>query len=288
MNNIEYKKSIKIITTNNKKLVYKRKNKNKQELFNYLKNKNFNNYLEPINVTDTYEIYKYIDDKTTKEEKENELINIMSMLHIKTTSYQKIDKEKIEKLYNQIKDKIIYLQNYYLDLQDYFESKIIPSPAAQLYLVNASKFHKALRFSLNKLESWYKEKNNQTIERIVQLHNNLSLEHLLKEDKYYLISWGKEIKDYVIYDFINFYKNEYLNIELYELFEKYQNKYKYTKDEKLLFESLISIPEKILFNKSNFENVVDVRRQIDYIEKTNLFLLKNYEKNQESNNHKMN
>lgn len=289
MNNIEYKKSIKIKETDNEKRVYKVKKDNKKETYKYLKNKEFNNFLEPLERTNEYEVYKYIEDTNMPiEDKAIDLINIMTLLHTKTTTYQEIDKAKALSIYEETKEKIIYLQNYYLDLQDYFESKIIPSPAAQLFLRNASKFHKALRFSLYKLESWYKEKNNLTKERITQLHNNLSVEHLLKDKDYYLISWSKATKDYVIYDFINFYKNDHQEIEMTSLFEIYQNKYKYTKEEQLLFECLISIPEKLLFNKSNLVNVIEVRRQVDYIDKTNDFLLKNNEKYQESNNNKLN
>lgn len=280
MSKITYKNSIKIITINNEKYVYKLKKENNKNIYNYLKKNNFLNFLEPIDENEKYEIFEYIEqDQIPTQHIYKELIYLMSLLHIKTTTYNKISLEKTNKIYNENKEKITYLQNYYFDLQDYLETKEVPSPAALLLLKNISKFHKLLKLAINKLEEWYIEKQKNTKERITYIHNNLSIDHILKKDKYYLISWEKSRKDLVIYDFINFYKNDFNKIDMFSLFEQYQQKYTFMKDEMLLFESLISIPDKILFNKNNFVNIIEVCAQIDYVEKTTDFILKNNEKN---------
>ena len=68
-----------------------------------------------------------------------------------------------------------------------------------------------------------------------------------------------------------------------KLFLLYQRKYKYTEEEQLLFESLISIPPKITFKKSHLINTIETRKHINYVEKTSEFLSKNNEENQEDN-----
>ena len=67
------------------------------------------------------------------------------------------------------------------------------------------------------------------------------------------------------------------------LFEQYQAKYQYSNEELLLLQTLIAIPDKITFKKSNLNNLIDTKKLINYIEKTNLFLSKYYKKNQSTN-----
>lgn len=280
---ISYKSRLKLIEKNNEKLVYKIKKNNKDNLYNYLRIKDFDNILLPIEVTKEYEIYKYIDEKNIPvEDKAIELVNILSLLHTKTTTFQEINQEKVDEQYQTIKKEISYLKNYYLDLQDYIEIKEFMSPAEYYLMINISKFHKALNYAEKKLDFWYQEKKQQIEERIVQLHNNITIDHFLIDDKPYLINWDKSKKDIVIYDFLNFYKNEYMNLEMSSLFEQYQAKYKYSSEELLLLQTLIAIPDKITFKKSNLANLIDAKKVINYIEKTNLFLSKYYKKNQGS------
>lgn len=281
---ISYKRGLKLIEKNNQKLVYKIKKNNKDNLYNYLRIKDFDNFLLPLEVTQEYEVYKYIDEKNIPaEDKAVELVNLLSLLHTKTTAFQEVNQEKVDEQYQTIKKEISYLKNYYLDLQDYIEIKEFMSPAEYHLMINISKFHKALNFAEKKLELWYQEKKQQIKERVVQLHNNITLEHFLIDDKPYFINWDKSKKDIVIYDFLNFYRNEYLNLEMSSLFEQYQAKYQYSNEELLLLQTLIAIPDKITFKKSNLNNLIDTKKIINYIEKTNLFLSKYYKKNQSTN-----
>ena len=52
------------------------------------------------------------------------------------------------------------------------------------------------------------KKENQKQERTVQLHNNLSLNHILKEEIPYIINWDKSKRGIPIFDFLIFYKKE--------------------------------------------------------------------------------
>lgn len=288
-NKISYKNRAKVVVEDDQtRYIYKIKKRDKSSLYQYLKSKDFLNFLPCEKTTNEYEIYRYLNDEiTSKDDKAIELIYTLSMLHIKTTTYQEIDIDEVKKLYEETKTKINYLRGYYFDLQDYIETKIYMSPAEYLLMKNISKFYKALNFAEQKLDSWYQEKSKQKNERLVQLHNNLTLDHFIKDKNPYLISWDNSKKGPVIFDFLNFYKNEYLNLEMISLFEIYQTKYRFSKEEFLLFESLLAIPDKITFTKTNYINTLEAKKKITYIEKTNEFLSKYNEKNQKSNNEEL-
>ena len=106
--------------------------------------------------------------------------------------------------------------------------------------------------------------------------------HYLKEDKSYLISWEKSKIDMPIYDLISLYNNHYLDFDFTELFKIYLSKYPLTKEEITLFLTMISIPNKIVYNQSEYKTVLNIRRQLDYIYKTSN-LVKEYDIKQETN-----
>lgn len=282
---ITYKNNSIIIETEKEKYIIKdKKNIKTKELYTYLNNRNFNNYI-PLEIDDSnIEIYKYIEEKNiSKEEKAIDLIYVMSMLHVKTTSYKEVILDDVKKIYEEINNRINYLYKYYNNMQDNIESKTYYSPEEYLLIRNISYIYNSLDYSKLKIEKWYELKKQETKERVVQLHNNLSIDHVIEGDKTYLISWKKAKKDIVIYDFINFYKNEYLNLEMNSLFKIYQSKYKYTKDEEQLFSSILSLPYKIEFKSDHYINTQITKKLIKYIIKTKKFLLEEYEKSEEIN-----
>lgn len=286
MNKISYKNNVKLVEESNNKYIYKIKKSEKKELYQYLTNKNFVYFLPFEESTNQYEKYRYINEKyINKEDKAIELINVLITLHVKTTTYQEMDLNTTKEFYEKTKEYINYLRSYYLDLQDYIETKIYMSPAEQLLMNNISKFYKALNYAEQKIDAWYFEKEKQKQERVVQLHNNLALSHFLIEENRYLINWDKSTKGIPIFDFLTFYKKEYQTLEMNSLFELYQSKYRFYNDELLLFQSLISIPEKITFEKTNYINTLNTKKVIIYIDKTNDFLSK-YNKKDESTNYK--
>ncbi len=280
---INYKNKAKIVEEGNEKYLCKIRKKENNDTYNYLRLKGFTNFLPPTTTTNKYEFYPYIEElEIPASDKAIELINTLLFLHIKTTTYQEIDQEKTKDLYNNVKENITYLRNYYLDLQDFLETREFMAPAEYLLMLNISKFYKALNYSEREIDSWYDQKLKLTRERTVQLHNNISLDHFLIGDKPYFINWNNSTRDSVIYDFLNFYHQEFKSVEMTSLYDLYQAKYAYTKDEESLFHALIAIPPKIVFKNSTIVNLINVRDTVDYVDKTNIFLSKYYEKNQQT------
>lgn len=285
---IFYKNKTKIIITENEKYILKPK-KNNSSIYEYLKNRKFNNFLEPENTKDTaFELYRYIEDANIgNQEKAQDLITTVIDLHKKTAIYESVDLDTVKKIYEDISNKITDLDEYYHSTQDLIENDIYMSPSKYLLIKNISKIYSALYFSKSKINTWYNLKSNAKTERKVVVHNNLNLSHFLEDDKNYLINWSKSKKDYIIYDFLSLYKNEFENLEMISLFDYYQKNVNLTDDELELFNALIAMPWKIEFTKNNYIDTLNVKKLVDYVEKTDVFISKENKKNQKAHDEKL-
>ena len=283
INNISLKGHSKIINTNKGKFVLKEKRNNLKDVFEYLNLKKYYNYL-PINneYTDNYELYPYIEElKTDKSSKAIDLIYNLSMLHVKTTTYEEVNLDEIKKLYEDTNARIDYLYKYYLDLQDYIESNVYMAPAEYLLIRNISMVYRLLAFSKEKLNAWYQEKEKLKKERYVLLNNNLKLAHFIESENNYFINWSKAKRGIVIYDFLNFFHNNYLDLDMKSLYDLYQSKYRYTSDEENLFLALLAIPEEINFKSTNYINTIKVKNLVVYLNKVMVFISEEDEKDKE-------
>ena len=271
------KNNIRILDTDKGKFVIKRKNNNENSIYEYLLNKNFD-YLIEKEELDDYIIYPYIEEiNIPKEEKAIDLINILALLHNKTTYYKQVVLDDVKELYEKLNNNIDNLYKYYYDLQDIIEQKVYMNPAQYLLIRNVSLFYSALSFAKTKLNEWYEIKIKQIKERVVLLHNKPSIDHLLVGEKKQLISWNEYERDIPIYDFIYFYKKNYLDFDMSSLFDIYQSRFNYTKDEYLLFITILSIPEKIIFTKNNYNDCENVFKIVKYLMVTRDFILSKYE-----------
>ncbi|MBQ2639937.1 MAG: hypothetical protein IJF92_04150 [Bacilli bacterium] len=274
-----------IIKTNNGQYIVKEKIGNKKELYSYLRNRNFTNFLDLKN-DDVYEIYPYKEDNINKPDKAIDLVYILCMLHIKTTTYKEINLDRIKEVYESFNTELNDLYNYYYNIQDYIESKVYMAPAEYLLIRNISTIYEMLNISKKNIDKWYKIKEKQNKERVVLLHNNISINNFIDAEEKVLKNWDSSTKDWVVYDFYNFYRNDYKYLEFSSLFEIYQKKYKYTEEEYLLFKALVFKIWKVKLNSSNYDNCVKVNDLIIYIEKTKKLLSKNNQKEQETNKDK--
>lgn len=283
---IREQQKIKIIDTDKGKFVLKKSSSKEKGLYEYLQNKNFPYLLEKDEVDD-FNVYPYIQEiNEEKEEKAIDLVYILSILHNKTLFYRKIVMDQVKEIYEEYSSRLDYLNYYYHDLQDMVEQKVYMSPAEYLFIRNVSLIYSALNYSKSNLKMWYEEKINQKKERVVLLHNKPSLDHILIGEDKKLISWEHYTKGSPIFDFLHFYQKNYLEVEMTSLFQMYQSRFPYTPDEFLLFFSLISMPEKIVFTSNHYQNTVQVYRVVKYVEKTKDFVLKEDEKNQKEDKDK--
>lgn len=266
INKITIKKNVRIIDN---KYVIKKKNNSLNDTFNYLSSRSFNFFPEVIKEDNEYIYYKYIEDiNEPKEQKMIDLMILLSILHSKTTIYKEIDIDHYKSIYETTNEKIDDTYTYYNELMNNIDEQVYMSPSNYLIARNISIIYSALNYAKEHIDTWYKMIENERKARVVTIHNNVSLDHYLKQDKPYFISWDNSKIDIPIYDLISIYKRHYLEYDFIDMLNIYLNKYPLNKEEMTLFLVLISIPDKIKYTNSEYKTVLEVRRIIDYAYKT--------------------
>lgn len=263
---ITLKNNVRIIDTGKEQFVIKKREKSLTDLYQYLKSRSFDYFPNILYQTEHYDIYQYVKDAPiSKEERANDLIKLVTLLHSKTTFYKDIDDDTYKKLYENITERINYLNNYYRDITEIIEKEEYMSPANYLFVRNVSKLFASLDYCHYQIDKWYDIMEEKKRIRIVNIHNNLSLDHYLLDEKPYLISWRMSKKDIPIYDLIKMYKKYYNDLDFCDLLRTYEMHYPMLKEEKMLFFCLISIPEKLEFNDSEFNLCKKVQNFYDYL-----------------------
>lgn len=265
------KNKTKILDTNRGTLVFKNKdnNINLTNTFNYLESRAFNNYAKRVFENNNYDVYEYINGyNEPNEQKILDLINLLTILHYKTTFYKEVDIDYFKEIYENTINKIEYIYNYYTDIISLIETSIYMSPVEYLIARNISKIYESLNYSKENINKWYELVKDKRRIRVVNIHNNLSLEHYIKGNKPYLISWEKSKIDNPIYDLYNLYLNHYLDFDFNELFINYESKYPLLNEERILLFSLLTIPWKFEFNDTEYNLCKNARKLFDYLYKT--------------------
>lgn len=264
------------------KYVRKIKKSDVRNIYSYLSSRSFNYYPEITKEDDNYIYYEYVSDiDEPAEEKLSDLILLVSLLHSKTSFYKEIDIEENKYMYEEISKNILDITNYYDNLINNIDNQVYMSPANYLIARNISIIYRSLTLAKSDIDKWYKLVAESRKKRVAMTHNNLSVEHYLKSDKPYLISWDKAKIDMPLMDLVSLYKKHYLDYDFLDLFKLYFSKYPYTEDEMLLLMGILSIPSKIKNMDSEYAMVRQVRRLIDYLYKTE-DLLKKYRIKQET------
>lgn len=257
-----------ILNTTSGDFVVKEKcEKDIKELFSYLKSRNFHNFPKLIDESRSdVNVYEYIESVAMPEEqKALDMIEIISNLHNKTTYYKTVTEDDFKEIYDNIKSNILYLKNEYTQFYDEIKREKFMSPSHYSLIRNIYKIFSALDFVEAQLEEWFLLAKDQTKKRVSYVHNHLSLDHYIKNDEDYLISWEKFRVDSPIIDLVKFYQNDYLKIHFSVIISKYFEKVNLSDDEKKLFFLLISLPPKIEFTKNEFKDCQTVRKVLDYV-----------------------
>lgn len=266
------KNNAKILETNDNIFVFKKnKNKNINHTYNYLKSRAFDYFPELINYNDEYQVYQYINEvEYPDDQKAIDIMNLMSLLHSKTTFYKEIDLDDYKEIYEETEKKQEYLYNYYSDIISVIEEEIYMSPSEYLIARNISYIFYSLKKSRDYLEKWYNGIKEKRTKRVVNIHNNVDLSHYIKDhERGYFISWDQSKIDNPIFDIYHFYKKNYLDLDFNHLLNVYESRYPLTDNEKDLLFSLLLIPEKIELINNEYENCKKIRKVFDYLYKTN-------------------
>lgn len=247
--------------------IIKPKNKDINELYTYLTNRGFMNYPKIIDSSrDEVNVFEYVEDiKLPKEQKCDDLIEIIASLHNKTSYFKEVSEDKFKSIYEDIKSNINYLSNYYNTLYEIGFNEVYESPSNYIFMRNYFKINAALEYANNELDNWYSLVTSETKIRVCLIHNNLELNHLLNNK---LISWDNYMIDTPVIDIVKLYKKEWKNINFSEILERYMYKFPLLEYEKKLLFILISMPPEIKKSDNEFEKCKVVSEVMDYVFKT--------------------
>ena len=271
---ISYQKINSVYLINNTYIV--KLNANNYDIYKYLISKGFNYFPEYFNaINDNYDIVKYIIPlKVSNEEKVNDYLKLLAILHFKTSYKREIDLDEIKSKYEELINRIVNLRKYYSTVNDEIDKELFLSPGEYLLVRNISLIYNILNISENLLNKEYEKIKNLKSIKVSLLHNNLSLDHLIISEKEYLISWDKSYFDNPVYELEDFYRKYYSYITLNDLLTIYERINKLTDIERHLLIIMLSIPNKIEFTRDNYLNTKMVNQEINYLKSIYDILIK--------------
>lgn len=275
---IRYIGKIKIV---NDEYVLKKKKKDINYLYQRLESNDFYNFPELIDEDDIFYKYKFIEE--IRKVNIEDTLELLGILHSKTSEEKLINKERYEEVYLKLNENLLYLKKYYEDFISKIELKDYFSPSEYLFIRNVSKLLGTLKFCEDEINKWKKLTENKNYERVSVIHNNPSLKHSLIGKEKVLINFDDYKIDSPVIDLYKFYKNEGFNFEVLNKFDVYEKHYKLSEEEYVLFRILITLPRKITFNKTEFENVKNVQNFVENLYKTEEFVTKKVVKEEAKN-----
>lgn len=273
---VEIRGKIKIVTTDEGVFCLKSRDRSgKNDIYDYLDSRSFKYYprLLPFS-TDDVEVREYIaENKIPRDQKMVDLIELMSLLHSKTTHYKEVDLDDYKEIYEDLKNNIIYLTSYYNDIISIIESHVIMSPSEYLLARNITRIFKSLYFCETELEHWYEMIKEKRKQRVVVLHNNLKLSHMLRNENSYFINWDKAKVGIPIFDFYKLYRQHALEFDFSDLLRHYEKYYPLRHEERLLLFILLSLPEKIELVDDEYKRCEKISIEIDKLYKAEELIL---------------
>ena len=265
--------NVTIVDTEEGRFVLKPKNQN-ENIYKYLNSRSFHYYPKIVSDSeDEYEITKYEEDyEVPEEQKILDLVDLVSLLHNKTTHFKEVDEADYKKIFEDISNNIEYLYSDYNDRMNLIESHIYMSPSEYLLARNISKIYAALAYAKKELDHWYELVQTLRKQRLVIIHNNLNLSHFIRNENAYLTSWRKARIDMPIFDLYKLYLNHYLEFDFSEILKRYEKNYPLKEAERILLFILIALPDKLELQDSEYENCKIIGNMIDRLYKTELLL----------------
>ncbi len=277
------KGKVTLLETTSGDFIIKPKKKEIPELYTYLVSRGFDNFPKLIDgARKDVNVYEYISDTSMPlEQKCTDLVDVIASLHNKTSYFKEVSEDTYKEIYEGIDGNIAYLKNYYDTFYERHFNEVYMRPSTYLFMRNFTKVTAALDFCKNELDEWYKLVKDEKKTRVAVVHNNLELNHFIKNGKDYLISWDNYKIDTPLLDIVNLYKKEYLSINFEETLARYFTLYPLLEHEKKLLFILITLPPVICDKDKELSKCKEMRRILDYIFKTEELIRPYYAKEEE-------
>ncbi len=268
INSLKHRGNVTILDTDRGIFVYK-ENSNNYDIYDYLNTRGFSYYPKSLNPKNSkYDLVEFIkDNNVLNVERVNDLIHVTGILHRTTSFHKEIDLDELKMMYENLVKEADYLMNYYHDLNNYIDSITFMSPVEYLLVSNLDLFYYLISFVKIESMNWYKEMQNKKIIRFSMIHDNLKLDHLLENNKPYLISWNKAHLDLPMKDLKTIYEENFYDLDLEDFIKEYEKEFRLTDDEKLFFLLNISLPKRIEFTKNTYLDCYNLSNYLVYLRK---------------------
>lgn len=272
-----------VLQTTTGDFIIKEKKKNMGELFNYLIHRQFDNFPSLIDESrKDVNVYEYIEGiRLPNDQKCEDLIILLAALHNRTSYFKEVSIDTFKEIYENINNNINYLENYFNIKYEMYFSEIYMSPSHYVFMRNYSKIMASLAFAKEQLDDWFELIKNETKIRVSIVHNNLELDHFIKSDKDYFISWDNAKIDTPILDFVHLYKKEYAKCNFEIVLQKYLNLFPLLEYEKKLLFILIALPDEVKLINNEFNDTKEMEKLFDYVFKTEKLIRPYYTSDEE-------
>ncbi len=245
----------------------------RKKTFSLLKNIDYPFYRESINKDeDSYGLYLYHEDDECDDYKEKKMIQAFAYLHHKTMFAIHYSQQQSLELYRSIQKKIQDVLDYYNDLMDYIQSFSFPRIDYYCLIINISLIFHSIYQAFYYLDEWYQHYNIDSVLRKAFLIQDTSFHNFCCSKNSYFYNFSQCHEDLLIYDFVSFYRTNFDCCDMKKLFFEYQRILSYSVDELNLFFCIISIPNKVLFESSIYNNTIFLNNELNYIKKTEQFI----------------
>ena len=276
MNRFTIKGKVKIIENNGKKIVIKEKKKDLKDLFEYLSSRGYEYFPNITNDRNNFLEYEYLEKENNLNDNIDEsMINMVSLLHYKTSYYKNVSKSKFKEIYNKLMDNIDYLKDIYSKKIELIDNEEYMSPSNYLFARNYSIIISNLYYIEKELNKWYKLVKDKTKERVCVVHNNLKKDNFFRGKKNILTGWDNFLVDTPILDIYKLYRNEYNNVDMEYLLKVYNENNKLNEEEIILFNILISMPLNTNEELNEYDKVKEIKSCLFYTYKTSNFIKSN-------------
>ena len=274
---IAYQKIKSVYVIKTKELDYAIKlNTNNYDIYKYLLSRDYRFYPKNYNqLNDDFDISLYINGLIiNNEQKINDYIKLIALLHQKTSYKREINLDEIKDKYESIIKKINKLREYYLSINEKINHELFLSPRSYLLVRNISLIYNVLDSIELLINELYQENKEEKSIRVALLHNNVDLDHLIIGTQNYLISWDKAYFNSPIYEIEDIYRKYYNIIELNDLLSIYENVNELNLFEKKLLIINLALPKELQLTNNTYNDTKIINNEITYLSKVYKLLIK--------------
>ena len=245
---------------------------NNKYIYNYLKSSSFDNSPK-ILINDNYKIIEYVENiDIPEEQKYNDFIDLIAILHNKTKFDKKVLNDEYMKIYEDLENNYLYLFDYYNNIINEIDNTIFLSPSNYLIARNISLIFDSLNLGKEYLEEWKEKILNLDKMRVCINNNNLKLSNFRRSNKSYIIDWNKSKIDIPSFDLYNFFQNN--NVDYFEILKRYEKKIPLNDIERNLLFILLLMPKTINFNLNEYDMCKSIRNNINKLINTHEMIKK--------------